>query len=63
MSGRIFNAAQLMVINNVARHTDHKKLTQTRRKNRLRNHSGIRTSHNNRMGMLTVLISKLAQGR
>ena len=51
----IFDAAELVPVQDVARHADHEKLPDAGGKDRLRNHAGVRTGHDDGLGVLTML--------
>ena len=55
MSGGVFNASKLVIIDDIACKTDHEKLTDTRRKDILRNDTRIRAGDNDRIRSLSVL--------
>ena len=53
MFRRIFDAAQLMIVDHIAGDADHKQLTDSCGKNALRNHAGIRAGDHDRIGLLS----------
>ena len=61
MAGCIFNAAQLMVVDDISGYPNHKQVADACREDAFGNHPRIGTGDNDRVGMLAVLFGIQAQ--